>query len=167
MQQLRKDGHESGGKGGTRWFGKDLECCRQRLQRNMEVKKKKCWWWVSHSPAACSGNSFGTQRQPGARRTAWGAVPSKCIQVAVWIIPSALLEHRPGKQQQQQQIWVTAESFFIRIHLSVPSTTANADSLYKVNMGKNIISSYFLLCWKDPKACIIYSRLLCYCDNSR
>lgn len=40
-QQLRKDGHESEGKGGTRWFRKDLECCRQGVQRHREVKKKK------------------------------------------------------------------------------------------------------------------------------
>lgn len=40
-QQLRKDGHESEGKGGTRCFRKDLECCRQGVQRHREVKKKK------------------------------------------------------------------------------------------------------------------------------
>lgn len=122
-------------------FGELQTKSGEQRHREVKKKKKKASGGVSHSPAACSGNSFGTQRQPGARRTAWGAVPSKCIQVAVWIIPSALLEHRPGKQQQQQQqIWVAGAALYTGIHLSVPSPTANADSLYKVNVGKNIIS---------------------------
>lgn len=34
------------------------------------LKKKEKAGGVSCSPAVCSGNSFGTQRQPGAQRTA-------------------------------------------------------------------------------------------------
>lgn len=146
-QQLRKDGHESEGKGGTRWFRKDLECCRQGVQRHREVKKKSWWWGISLS--SCMLWKFFWNTKPSARQTAWGAVPSKCIQVAVWIIPSALLEHRPGKQQQQQQIWVAGgASIYTRIYLLVPSTTANAGPLYKVNMCKNTISHYENCMWR-------------------